>query len=110
LLKAGADPNLKSSSGFWTPLIYAADLGQSETVRALLAAGADIQATNRVGLTAIHYAGNAEIATLLITAGADPAARLGGETPAESATRLGHFSALAVITNAPAQTKKDTRQ
>lgn len=109
LLKAGADPNLRSSSGFWTPLIHAADLGESEMVRVLLAARADIQATNSDGLTAIHYAENGEIATLLINAGADPTARLGGETPAESATRLGNFSALAVFTNAAAQTKRETR-
>jgi ankyrin repeat protein len=90
-------------------LICAAYGGDSNSVRVLLAAGADIQATNSDGLTAIHYARNADVAALLITAGADPAARLGGETPAETATRLGHFSALAVITNAPAQTK-ETRQ
>ncbi len=106
LLKAGADPNLKSHSGFWTPLILAADLGQSETVRVLIATRADLHETNSDGLTAIHYAGNPEIATLLIEAGADPTDREGGETPAESAIRLGHFSALSVITNGPAPTEK----
>jgi ankyrin repeat protein len=104
LLKAGADPNLKSSSGFWTPLIFAADLGQSQMVSILLSSGADFRATNSDGLTALHYAENAEVARLLIAAGADRTARSGSETPAESAIRLGHLGALAVITNRLTQT------
>jgi ankyrin repeat protein len=102
LLKAGADPNLKSSSRFWTPLILSSDLGEAQIVRALLAGGADVHATNRQGSTPLHFAGNAEVARLLIAAGADRAARAGGadgETPADSAVRLGHFDALTVITN-----------
>jgi ankyrin repeat protein len=104
LLSAGADPNLRSSGEFWTPLIYAADLGQTQFVSCLLDAGAEIRATNNQGLTALHYAQNGEIVRLLIAAGADPKDRIGGETPAETATRLCHFSALAVLTNAPTKT------
>jgi ankyrin repeat protein len=99
LISAGADPNLISTSGYSTPLIHAADLGQSEIVRRLLRAGAVIQATNREGLTALHFAANAETAKLLLSAGADRESRIGGETPAETAARLGHFGALNVITN-----------
>ena len=68
------------------------------------AACASIRATNSQGLTALHYANNAEIARLLIAAGADRTNPTGGETPAETAIRLYHFGALTVITNAPPQT------
>jgi ankyrin repeat protein len=109
LLKAGANPNLRSSSGFWTPLILASDLGQTQMVSVLLRAGADVHGTNSQGSTPLHFAGNADVARTLIAAGADRAARTGpvdGETAADSAIRLGHFSALEVITNAETQTKK----
>ncbi len=103
LLKAGADPNFKDSSEYgWTPLIWAADLKEPEMVKTLLASGARVNATNSEGLTALHFAGDAEVARLLIAAGADPKARAGGETPAESALRLGHVAALVVLTNVPA--------
>ncbi|MGZ4971386.1 MAG: ankyrin repeat domain-containing protein [Limisphaerales bacterium] len=105
LLKAGTDPEFKSSSGFWTPLICAADLGNAESVKCLLSAGADVHATNSVGLTALHYAENAEVAKLLIAAGARRTNRAWTETPAEAARRLGHLSALSVLTNASSQTK-----
>lgn len=105
LLKAGGDPNLKDSSKYgWTPLIWAADLKEPEMVKTLLDAGAHVGTTNSEGLTAIHFAGSAEVARILINAGADPRGRAGGETPAESAVRLGHIDALVVLTNAPFET------
>jgi len=106
LLKGGANPNLQSSSGFWTPLILAADLGETQMVSVLLQAGATVHATNKDGSTPLHFAGNADVARLLIAAGADRAARtepVAGETPADSALRLRHFSALEVITNVSTQ-------
>ena len=108
LLENGADPNLRSSSGFWTPLIQAADLGEVEFAKILLAAGADVTETNKEGSTPLHFASNAEIVKLLIAAGANPNARTKpstggetGETPADSALRFGHFDALKVLTNLP---------
>ncbi len=56
------------------PLIDAAQRGDVETVRKLLAAGTDVAATNDYGATALTYAadnGNVEILRLLIAAGAD---------------------------------------
>jgi ankyrin repeat protein len=106
LLKGGADPNLKSASGFWTPLILASELSQTQMVSVLLAGGASVRMTNSDGLTPLHYSGNADVARLLIAAGSDPKARGAGETPAESAIRLGHFSALSVLTNEAYQTNQ----
>jgi hypothetical protein len=60
------------------PLIYAAGEGDSEAVRALLAAGHPIGETSRDGETALHVAGiRGDISTVeaLIAAGADVNAR-----------------------------------
>lgn len=107
LLQGGADPNLKvSSQEGYTPLHDAAFGGESEMVSLLLAAGANVNATNYEGLTALNFAANVKVARLLIAAGADRTAHVGGETPAESAIRFGHISALAVLTNAPTGTNR----
>ncbi len=56
------------------PLIDAAQSGDVEAVRKLLAEGADVSATNDYGATALSYAadsGNLEILRLLIEKGAD---------------------------------------
>jgi ankyrin repeat protein len=101
LLHANADPN-KSSTGYrYTPLLKAAESGDYEIVGVLLAAGADVKATNSIGFSALHLVPNAEIARVLIEAGADPTIRTTeGETPVDTAGRLGHFDALQVLTNA----------
>jgi ankyrin repeat protein len=106
LLNVGADPNLKSSSGFWTPLIHATTLSQTNMVCILLTAGAEVNGTNCEGQTALQYADTAEVARLLIAAGADRTNRMGGETPAESAIRRGRVDVLAVLTNAPINTNR----
>ena len=103
LLDAGADPNLRSSSGFWTPLIYAAALDQPEMVSTLLSSGAHVNATNSEGQTALQYTDEAEIARLLIASGADAPNRRGGETPIESAIRRGQLDVLTVLTNTAAR-------
>jgi serine/threonine-protein phosphatase 6 regulatory ankyrin repeat subunit B len=105
LTQAGADPNLKSGAqSGWTPLIWAAELGDTEMVKILLASGARIDATNDEGLAALNFAANAEVARLLIAAGADFTAQVGGETPAQSAIRRGHFDTLTLLTNLVGQT------
>jgi ankyrin repeat protein len=102
LVESGADPNGKDSNQYGhTPVINAANFGEMEMVKLLLAAGADVSATNYEGMTALHFADNAEIARFLIDAGADRNAHAGGETPAETAIRLGNFGALTVLTNGP---------
>jgi ankyrin repeat protein len=109
LLDNGADPNLASSNGFNTPLIEASLLGQTDAAKILLANGARVGQANNEGSTPLHFAGNAEIARLLISAGADAHTRTAGqegETPVESARRLGHIGTLEVLTNLSSVTNK----
>ncbi len=89
LLRLGADPELRDA-GDHTPLYRAANQCSTpngpEVVRALLRAGADVNARNGVtGATALHMAarrGFVEIARTLLDAGADLHARdRKGDTP-----------------------------
>jgi ankyrin repeat protein len=107
LLQAKADPNKPSLGYRYTPLLHAARYGESEIVAVLLTAGADVKATNSLGLSALHLAQNAEIARTLIAAGADGTVRTTeGEAPADTAARLGHFDVLPLLTNAPASSNR----
>ncbi|GFH10536.1 achain crystal structure of engineered northeast structural genomics consortium target, partial [Haematococcus lacustris] len=57
-----------------TALHFAADRGQLQTARQLLAAGVDPDCVDEDGQTALHYAalcGHEKIAQLLLEAGAD---------------------------------------
>jgi ankyrin repeat protein len=76
LLEAGADANKKAHSQDRTPLHVAAVSGQAGPVRALLAAGARVDARDEHGRTALELAESldrrgAEIARILREAGAD---------------------------------------
>ncbi len=81
LLKAGADPNLETKNGLYTPLTHAAqfascsDVG-TEAVRILLQAGADPNKGCSDGLDLpLHLAvedGSVEVVRLLLQAGAKP--------------------------------------
>ncbi len=55
MLKGGVDPNAKNAPGN-TPLIISASLGDTQSVRALLAYRADVNAANNDGNTALIYA------------------------------------------------------
>jgi uncharacterized protein len=90
LIARGADVNGRSSPldvprrrsgqsvlplGSWTPLMYAARQGALEATAALSAAGADLNATDPDGATALVIAiinANYDVAALLIDKGADP--------------------------------------
>ncbi len=105
LLQAGADIQLQvSPQEGYTPLHEASFLGELEIVRILIAAGAKVDATDSEGLTPLHFAANAQVARLLIDAGAGRAVPRGRETPAQSAIRLGHLDALSMLTNTVAWT------
>ena len=69
-----------------------------DMIKALLKAGADVDATNRYGATALHTAsrnGDARSAALLLNAGANPATALPeGETALMAAARTGNVELL----------------
>ncbi len=79
LIAAGADPNAADirpviGNGA-TPLHFAADADDPELVRALIAAGAVVNARSLAGHTPLWWAcnaGQASAARELLTAGADP--------------------------------------
>src|SRR6476646_2256525 len=81
LLKS-ADPNTRDKRGT-TPLMYAAASGSIDSVRALLAAGADVNAANDFGATALMWGiTDAEKVRALLAAGADIRAKSKmGRTP-----------------------------
>ncbi len=70
LLDAGANPNVKDWD-FATPLHDACDSNAVEHVRLLLAHGADPAALWWDGRTTLFYAKSAEVAEMLLAAGAD---------------------------------------
>ncbi|MEZ5287804.1 MAG: ankyrin repeat domain-containing protein [Vicinamibacterales bacterium] len=80
----------------------AARTGDREAVRRLLKDGADVNAAQGDGTTALHWAaltGDAELAQMLVTAGGNLRAttRLGGYTPLYLAARGGHADVVAAL-------------
>jgi len=75
LIDAKANVNLKNKAGD-TPLTSAAMQGETESIKLLLAAGADVKSTDATGNTALNYACfascRADALQALIDAGADP--------------------------------------
>jgi ankyrin repeat protein len=96
LLKRGADPKAVNTFGA-TALHEIASGGgtaperdQVRIVRRLIAAGAEVDATENAGRTPLWYAatrGKVAVAKLLLDAGADPSKRAGGDqgTPKDAA-------------------------
>jgi len=84
-----------------TLLFSAAWMGNEETVKLLLAQGADANATTLDGWTALHGAasqGHAGVANLLLLAGAEPDARTGDGLPAlNMAAAHGHPDVARVL-------------
>ena len=84
-----------------TPLQKAAHRDDLAEVRRLLAAGAEVKAANRYGVTALALActnGNGEIVELLLKAGADPNTRLAsGESVLMTAARTGRVEAVKAL-------------
>lgn len=79
------------------PVADAAERGELEQVRSLVRDGADVNAAQGDGMTALHWAaqrGDTEMAQLLMYAGAhaESMTRLGGYTPLHLASQRGHAS------------------
>ena len=88
-----AEPNLLESRGElgFTPLMFAALLGDEATLRVLLEAGADVHATNDQGGQALFYAANdLQKIRPLVEAGAD----------VNHATKFGHTPIYTAVRSA----------
>ncbi len=83
------------------PLNYAAWFDHPEAIVFLLSAGADIEAVNHTGFTALHHAaenGSLEAARTLLEAGADPEhANEAGWLPVETAANRGHQELVELL-------------
>jgi cytohesin len=107
-LDAGEEVDAKDNKFVGTFLHWASGGGQKEIVELLIAKGADVNATDGDGDTALHLAGSTtasiEITELLINKGADvnamnmspPGRRIGGMTPLDMAT-LGNRPEIAQL-------------
>ena len=75
LLKGGANPNVGDPRGGATPLMYAAAVGSAGAMTLLVDSGANVNATNASGATALMWAvTDLEKVRLLLARGADPKA------------------------------------
>ncbi len=83
---------------------------EREAVKTLLKNGADVNAAQGDGMTALHWAsrnGDAELAQMLLFAGANVKAttRLGGYTPLMMAAEQGHATVIAALLTGGADAK-----
>src|SRR5687767_2971694 len=95
LLEHGAGHDVYTRNAFANQPLHAAAAGRHiEVCRVLIAAGADVNATQHGGYTPLHEAaqhGDVEMSELFLSAGADPALVTEvGETPAQIAVAAGH--------------------
>ena len=95
LLEHGASVDVYTRNPFANQPLHAAAAGRHiEVCRVLLAAGADVNATQHGGYTPLHEAaqhGDAEMTELFLSAGADPSLLTdAGETAADTAAAAGH--------------------
>lgn len=98
---------LAAATPLESPVADAAQAGDVEQLRSLLKQGADVNAPQADGLTALHWAAlNDDLATLevLLYAGATirPLTRVGGYTPLHLAARSGHPAVVEALLEAGA--------
>src|SRR5687767_15167984 len=90
------------------PIADAAMAKDTATVRKLLKEGGDVNASQGDGMTALHWAainGDAELASMLLYAGANVGAktRIGGYTPLHLAAQVGNANVIAPLVASGAQ-------
>jgi ankyrin repeat protein len=95
------------------PLIDAARNGDVEAVRSLLSEGADVNAAQGDGMTALHWAAelaHTAVADLLLSVGADVEAktRIGSYTPLHLASRSGNGPIASALLDAGADPQATT--
>ncbi len=72
VLKSGANPNVSDARGGGTPLMYTAAVGSVEAMTLLLDHGADVNAANNAGATALMWAAtDVDKVRLLLARGAN---------------------------------------
>ena len=97
-----APPLARPAAPSDSPVADAAQQGDLAAVRTLLRGGADVNAAQGDGMTALHWAaldGHVEMAKVLIYAGAnlESTTRLGGYTPLHLASMHAHAGVTAVL-------------
>lgn len=101
LLARGADVNAKGKKTGHTALTWAAVLGYDHLMEVLIAAGADIEATNAKGRTALMEAalrGHEPVAQLLLAHGANPnSTNYRGRTALAFAAAARHVEVAAIL-------------
>ena len=102
LAVAGVSLRLALEAGSDATVADAARLGDAAAVKALLRNGADVNAAQGDGMTALHWAaqkGDTELVAMLLSAGASVRAttRLGGYTPMHLASQAGHPRVVAAL-------------
>ncbi|HUQ88735.1 MAG TPA: ankyrin repeat domain-containing protein, partial [Vicinamibacterales bacterium] len=105
-VQSGASARLAEAS--FNSIAEAAQNKNAVVVKKLLKDGADVNAAQGDGMTALHWAalnGDAELASMLLYAGANVGAktRLGGYTPLHLAAQIGNASVIAPLVAAGAQ-------
>ena len=95
------------------PVADAAMRGDVEAVRTLIKSGADVNAAQGDGMTALHWAamdGHADIAEVVLRAGAsvDPLTRLGAYTPLHLAAQESEAAVAALLLDAGANANART--
>ena len=118
ILRVNAVGALLVAGLFWllppdSPVADAAARGDIETVRSLVKQGADVNAAQGDGMTALHWAaeeGSLELAEVLIYAGArvDALTRLGSYTPLHLASQRGHAAVMKALLAAGADANAPT--